>query len=242
MPKSTARSLLASGAVSASGAGSAVDLGADTTVDVTLAVTAVSGTLDVFVETSLDGALSWTEVQPRNDAQALTRLGSVTAPSAQLMVFPDCNRFVRVRWVLAGTATFGVTANSIRVYAKTTDVPDIAKACNCKPYSSERLDRAIRAITDKADSAFIQQGPIPLDTWNDYVRSGVGTCAAVDIIVKDDQKVRQKDEYLFKQCADFDEWLDLVALGKRGLPSSTDPTPTVDEGGAYAVTDEKRGW
>lgn len=242
MPKSTARTLLTSGSVSASGAGSAVDLGADTTVDVTLAVTAVSGTLDVFVETSLDGALGWTEVQPRNDAQALTRFSSVTAPSAQLMVFPDCNRFVRVRWVLAGTATFGVTANSIRVYAKTTDVPDIAKKCNCKQPGSVRLDKAIRAKTDKVDSALMMQGPTPLDVWPDNIRQGVATCAAVSIIVEDGLKLRQEDELLFEMCKDFDAWLTKVAEGKLGAPNAVDPTPTVEEGGAYAVTDEKRGW
>lgn len=242
MPKLTDRTLRAEAAASASGQGSAVDIGVDTTLDLDLAVTAISGVLNVFVDTSRDGAIGWTEVVPRGEDEGPVRFAQVTAVGAQFLVFPDCERYVRVRWTLTGTATFRLTGKSVRVYAKTTDVPGLAVGCNCKKRSSERIDRAIREQTDTTDSALGMQGPVPLETWGQDVRGGCATCAGVAIIIEDGMKLRQEDEHLIEKCKAYDAWLDLVASGKRKPANAVDTTPTVEDGGAYAVTDQKRGW
>lgn len=251
MSQMTAVSLRASAAAVASGSGAAVDLGSDTTIELDLAVTAIAGTLAVFVETSRDGINGWSTLEPTYwDASAATelpvRFATVSAAGAQHFVFPDCRRFVRVSWTLsaAGSATFAVTGSSTRVYALTTDMKELqcGPGGNCKSISSERKDRALRAETDKADSALGMQMPTPLSAWDSYIRQGVAMCATATIIKEDGCKVREKDEWILKACELFDEWLDKVAKGERKPPGAVDPTPTVSDGGAYAISDAKRGW
>ena len=86
------------------------------------------------------------------------------------------------------------------------------------------------------------QAPTPLDVWPDNIREGSANCAAASILIQDAKKLRQKDELVIEECKAYDAWLTLVAEGKRRASNAVDATPTVDESGAYAVTDEKRGW
>jgi hypothetical protein len=248
----TARVLRAEALASADGAGAAVDLGSDVgpgsdwTVELDLVVTAISGTLTVVVETSRHATIGWREVVPKaydeDGEETEIRFDAVTAPGAQFIVFPDCERYVRVRWTLTSTATFAVFGSSVRVYARVRDVPALAVGCNCKKVSSERIDRAIRSQTDHADSYLGNEGPVPLSVWPDNIKDGVATCAAVAIIVEDGMKLRQEDELLIKRCEAFDQWLEQAGEGDATVPGGVDPTPAVPDGGAYAVSDAKRGW
>ncbi len=247
MSQKTACVLRAEAPASASGSGAAVDLGADWTGELDLVVTAISGTLTVIVETSRHPTIGWREVVPKaydeQNVETAVRFAAVTAPGAQFIVFPDCERYVRVSWTLAGTATFSVFGSSVRVYARTTDVPKLAVGCNCKRVSSERIDRAVRSQTDHADTFLASAGPVPRATWPDNIKDGVATCAAVAIIVEDGMQLRQEDELLFKRCEAFDDWLEKVSEGDVTLPpDGEDPTPEPPLTGAFAVSDVKRGW
>lgn len=265
MPQETARVLRASAAATAAvdAVGAAVDLVADTTIDVDLFVTAISAgaELTVTIETSRNATVGWRTVEPKYwdesaKAELKRRFTKVTAavvdvatPAAQFIVFPGCDRYVRVKWTLAGgTATFEVSGRSVRVYAKPSEVPELIPIFvpgaegNVLTVSDERIDRALRSTTDSTDSALAMQGPTPLATWPSNIREGCANCAAALILVEDKRKLRQKDELVMAKCAAYDAWLDKVADGKRGLPGAVDPTPTVDDGGACAVSDAKRGW
>lgn len=265
MAQETARVLRASAAATPAvdAVTAAVDLGYDTTIDVDLFVPAieVGAELTVTIETSRNSVVGWRTVEPKYwDESAKTELNrrfskvtatvvNVATPGAQFIVFPNCDRYVRAKWTLAnGNATFEVSGKSIRVYAKTTEVPELKPVFvagndgNCKTISDERIDRAIRAMTDDTDSAIGMQGPTPLDVPTGNIREGVATCAASTIIIEDKCKPRQKDELVHAKCKAYDEWLEKVATGKRGIPGAVDPTPDVDDGGADAVSDAKRGW
>ena len=267
MAQETARVLRASAAAVAAvdAVGAAVDLGADTTVDVDMFVTAISvgATLDVVIETSRNAAIGWRTVEPkywdesaaaelkRRFTRVTATVADVASPAAQFIVFPGCDRYVRARWTLAGgTATFEVSGRSVRVYAKPSEVPELIpifvpgapEGGNVLTVSDERIDRALRAMTDATDSALAMQGPTPLATWPSNIREGCANCAATFIIAEDKRKPRQKDERIKQLCEAYDAWLEKVATGKRGLPGAVDPTPEVDDGGAYAVSDAKRGW
>lgn len=258
MAQETACVLRASAAATAvvDAVGTAVDLGVDTTVDVDLFVTAISAgaTLDVSIETSRNATVGWRTVEPKYwdelaREQLTRRFVRVTDAGAQFIVFPGCDRYVRAKWTLAlGTATFEVSGRSVRVYAKPSEVPELLPVFvpgvdgNVITVSDERIDRALRSMTDMTDSALAMQGPTPLSTWPSNIREGCANCAASLILVEDKRKPRQKDEAIHKKCEAYDAWLDKVANNKRGLPGAVDTTPDVLDSGAYAVSDEKRGW
>lgn len=244
MPKLTARTLVVAGVQNASGQGAAVDIGPDTTLDLLLTVTAIDAgqTLSVFVETGPDGTL-WSEVIPKADDGNAAKFAAVSAPGSQLVVFPECDRFVRVRWTLSGgSATFGVTGNSVRVYAKPSDMHRLGLHESYLPrISSRKFDAAIREQTDITDSAVGMHYVVPLTTWGDDIRGGVVACAAASFLAIDGNRPGQ-DELVAARCKEYDDWLDLVAQGKRKPAGAVDQTPTVDEGGGYAVSDGRRGW
>lgn len=89
-------SILASAARTASGSGSAIEVGDRGTLRLDLAVTAAAGTtptLDVTVETS-SNATTW---------RSLGTFSQKTAVSSERKSFPGCDRFARVTFSIAGT-------------------------------------------------------------------------------------------------------------------------------------------
>ena len=258
MAQETARVLRASAVAAAAvdAVGAAVDLGVDTTVDIDLFVTAIDAgaELTVTIETSRNANIGWRTVEPKYwDESAKIELKrsffKVTAAGAQFIVFPGCDKWVRAKWTLVnGAATFEVSGHSIRVYAKPSEVPELLPVFvpgaegNVLTVSDERIDRALRSMTDMTDSAIAKQGPTPLTTWPSNIREGCANCAASLILVEDKRKPRQKDDAIHKKCEAYDAWLDKVAKGDRGIPGAVDPTPDVIDSGAYAVSDAKRGW
>lgn len=102
--------LVASGAQTATGSGSAVEIADKGSVRLLLDVSAASGTtptLDVTVETSYDGSTGWT---------SLGTFTQKTAVSSQRKNFSGADRFVRASWVIAGTTpsfTFSIVGEAV---------------------------------------------------------------------------------------------------------------------------------
>src|SRR5688572_12559209 len=114
MPATTAIIPLASAARTSSGTSAVLDLGAATTVDLVLDVTAISGSLTVYVETArFESSGTWTNA---GSFSTTARTGTRTQP------FVDLERYVQLRWELTGTATFGVAGEAVFVYARPRDM------------------------------------------------------------------------------------------------------------------------
>lgn len=251
MPKLTARTLRASAASVASSVSAAVDISPDTTLDLTAAVSAIAGTLTVTVETSRDN-VTWTTLTPTTEEDVEDDLedgpfAAFSAVSSQFRVFPDCQRYVRVRWVHSGggTATFSVLGESVRVYARVSDMPDLGiRSPWLEGVSAKKQDRAIRKLTDITDSAVGMYNAVPLTTWGDDIRGGVCACSVVELFATVGSRPDEQDEKLvIDRCAAYDKWLALVAKGDRKPAGTIDATPSTDDGGeAYFVTDARRGW
>lgn len=97
--RSTDVILHASGAETATGNGTAVELGDKGTVRLKLDVTAASGTtptLDVTIETSSDNGVS-------DSWRSLGTFAQKTGVSAEFKSFPGCDQFVRSRRTIGGT-------------------------------------------------------------------------------------------------------------------------------------------
>lgn len=104
--------LHASAAEVISGIGPVVDVGVRTYTEVTLGVTAITGSLSVTIEAS-PAQLSWT---------ALGHLKSITTTGTRTTVVPDGMKFLRARWEVTGTATFLITGVAHQLYATPADV------------------------------------------------------------------------------------------------------------------------
>jgi len=243
MPKKTARSLVPLGAVVASGVGESVDIAPDATLDLELAVTAITGTLAVTIETSRDG-LNWTPLAPvagDDTDETDADFPLVSAVGTTLRVFPDARRYVRARWTLSpgGSATFAVTGWSVRVYASPEDMPEFGiRAAWLESLNSRKIDAALRAKTDDVTDAFASgwpSMPVPLTEWGDNIRRGVAACAAVDLMATEGTRPDEDDDrMLIDRCAAFDAWLALVAAGKRG-GASTETDEETAAGGATVI-------
>jgi hypothetical protein len=243
MPLLTARTLLASAAQVAGGTGAAVDLGADTSLDLNLGITAISGTLSVELQTSPESTYGWRSVvMQAGDEGAPVGFTAATTTGIQSVSFAGLDKFVRVSWTLTGAATFSVLGSSVRVYAKPADL--LALGLHPKvlaPISTRRMDIALREQTDRTDSAISRNFETPLAAWGFDVRAGVSACAACALMTVNGLRPGQ-DDLVAKRCKMFDDWLDMVACGKRRPAGAIDATPDIEDGGGYLVTEVKRGW
>lgn len=254
MPKRTPRSLAPLEARAASGVGDAVEVGPDTTLDLILAVTAISGALTVAVETSPD-LLNWAPIAPQIGDDADEQDGPfpvASAATSTARVFPSAKRYVRARWTLSagGSATFSVTGHSVRVYATPADMPVLGiRSPWLESINARKIDAALRAQTDLVTDAFASApgNPfghlLPFVEWSDYIREGVCACAAVSLMATEGTRPDVEDEkMLIERCKKFDAWLALVAAGKRGHGELDEDEDGVIEGGATVILTDDCRW
>jgi hypothetical protein len=236
--------------VTASGSGAAVDLldpafAPDglprAVVTLLLDVTAASGTspsLTVTVETSPSGS-SWEPV-----LAFAAQLGT----GYQRLRFGPLERYVRVRWVVAGTLpsiTFSITGTAEVVYADhddfyalglphaaigTTDPPDLLTSC---------LLAASSQVTSRVPPRykFPLRAPYP-----ESLKQAVCAIAALKFL---QQRGFDPDDPADKEVEDaHDEalaWLEGIATDET-IPDWIDATPSVDDVAPDVFTNDMRGW
>jgi hypothetical protein len=246
---SSAVTLLSSASRSASGQGSAVDVGEKRTADLWLDCTAVGvgSTLTVTVQTSRNGTTGWSTLAPSDGAGGVASFTARTTAGAQRVIFPDCERYVRAAWSIAGggSATFGVDGSAALVFAGPADLALLAaRAEGWEDMSARAVDAQLRAATDEVTSAIqAQEYDGPLTTWGEDVRRYTAVLAAWPLLVARGLRPREAPEDpLFAQYVVAREWLDAVSQGRRKLAGVTDATPSEAEGEVYITTAAKRGW
>lgn len=245
MAYTTAISLHAAGSEAASSSGTAVDIGARTTVDLVLDVTAVTGSLTVVVETSEDGTSGWTEVTPHDADGADVEFAAATAAGVQRITFPDCKRYVRAAWtIVTGPATFSLTGASVLTYCSPADVADLAlNGPWLARAASDKVDKATRAATGQINSAYTVRGlDLPPTAWGDDTRDCCAVISSISVLSSEGIKPQEQDEWLWNRYQLCLEWLDKVAKGERTPDMFIDATPDVPTGGLSVYTNAKRGW
>ena len=230
MSLATDVTLRASAEATASGAGDAVDLSEARTVDLLLNVTAISGTLTVTVQTAPTDSGPWTQIIPLDEAGDAATYSAATSVSSQRVVFPDCQRYVRVSWTLSalGSATFAVTGQSIVVYAGPADLRRLGlRGAWVDATSSTTLDALFRQATDDVDSALAVYwlpeladaeltDRLPLTSWGDDIRGACCAIVAASALVVHGVRPDDVDtQTVFDRAESARAWLDLVATGRR---------------------------
>lgn len=240
MPATTAITLAASAARTSSGSGSAVDLVSATTVEVSVLVSAASGsspTLDISLQTSEDGTV-W---QPLDSTARFATTGRRVIRSAGAL------RYVRAAWTIGGTApsfTFSVTGSAFVVYATPADLDALGPAAlSTEEISADDKDRVLVSVSTEADGYLNARYTLPLTAWGDDLRQHVVNIAAYRLLVRRGwSPVSPEDETIRTGYTDAIAWLSKVKDERISPPGIVDSTPDTYDAGGFVVSKPKRGW
>lgn len=235
--------LLASAEQTASSSGAAVDIGANRCcVKATLVVSAISGTgakVEAILETAPSATGPWLRV---GSFPALTVARSCDA------VFADCRRWVKLRWVITGTApaiTFGAAGTAHQLYATLADInthgiPDAA--VSTVPIE-ERAQHAL-AATGEAEGYIGGGYPLPLLGWPDELRRQVAQIAVYNIIKRRGFQPDGEDALIVKGRDDAIAWLTRLSKGLIKPPgmAGSSPAPGTSGSRVRMQTGTTRGW
>ncbi|MGK3995101.1 hypothetical protein [Sorangium sp. So ce1024] len=240
MPATTAIVPLASEERSASGASGVVDLGTATSVDLALDVTAISGSLVVYAETSKWATSgSW---------KRSTLFERTTTTGTREATAPDLERYLRLSWELTGTATFGVSGDAVFVYCRPRDMKRVVSENALfqnqdRNFSDVDLDMYAREATDDLGPSLGAMFDLPITTWGLDVRRKTAELAVYWALFRRGNNPDDAAGKAFRQMFnDVQQWKQEVREQEVELQGITDSTPAVEDGGAYIVTDSPRGW
>lgn len=207
--------LHALGAEAADANGAAVDIGElRSAVKLALTITAITGNLTVFVETSPDGATGW---------RGVGQFDVATAVGRQRWCFDECDRYVRVRWDVGTSATFSVAGEAHVLFARRGDltsgsIPAAALASIDARVLADALIKASALAEDEISTS----NPPPLTTWPESV-----TCNCADLAVFYAMSHRgfnpENSPLIVEKYKDARSWFRSVAQGKVKPPGLTPP-------------------
>ena len=238
----------ASAAVSASGNGTAVDLEdtLHTCLDLTLDVTVVSGTtptLDVYVDTSIDGSTGWRELGKFQQAKAVSSFPLIVDGSRQYM---------RVRWVVSSGASFTLTVSG-QAHVLYATLKDLRQSIHYRAITNvaveDQVRQCLRATTD-TETALNSAFTLPITAWGADVR-GVTADRAMyySIVSRGFDPESPVDQLILLQGGILtinerptaaETQLMNWASGKRIPAGMVDQTPTVQESAGFVVSDAPR--
>lgn len=233
--------LQASGAQTASGSGSAQDIGAlRSAARLTLDVTATSGTeprLSVAIETSSNSSTGWRQVARFDQAQ--------TPTSIKLSMF-GLDRYIRAVWTISGTTpsfTFSVSGEAHVIYATPDDVTNLAinSAATDGITDSVKAEACLSASAD-ADSRLPPRYTLPLAAWGQDIRERVAQIAAYTMMRHRGFMPEGVDELIVKDKDDAQRWLSKAGAGTITPSGIVDSTPNKRGGAPRVFSRPARGW
>lgn len=240
MPATTAIIPLAAAERTASGTSAVLDLGAATTVDLVLDVTSISGSLIVYLETAKWAtAGSW---------KRSTLFERTTTAGTREATAPDLERYIRLAWELTGTATFGVTGDAVFVYCRPRDMKRVVAqrglfGQQSDSYTPVQLDEYARDATDEMSGSLGAMFGMPLTAWGLDIRRKAAELATYHALLHRGFSPDDEGGKAYRKMHDdVQNWLKAVREQDIELQGIVDSTVAVEDGGAYIVTDARRGW
>lgn len=206
-----------------------------------LEVTAVSGTtpsLSVFVDTSPSG----------NTWQQIGLFTATTAAGFKRLTVSGCERYVRVRWTIAGTDTptftFSVTGEAHQIFCQLEDVSALGAVSDAiTDLSPDTKARGLIAGSDIVANYLQAGGDMPKLTWGDELRRAAAIISAYDLICGRGFDPNEYDSNFRTRYEDVIKWLEKIAAGELEPTEPPDEEdPDTGSGGAFIVTTAKRGW
>jgi phage gp36-like protein len=241
MSNPLAVTLAASAERTASGTGTAADIGAlRKAMRLAVVVKAVSAgaTLTVEVQTSEDGATGW---RSRGTFPAPSEPGRLDVAVAELA------RFVRLVWTIAGgtpAITFEATADAHVVYCEPRHLTSwgAQEAAWAEATPHEKADLCI-LVSSECDGYIARNHTLPLTAWPDELALYAAKIGVYHYLNgKGRQPMRGPEDPIDMGFKDATRWLKLLADDKIAPPGLVDSTPDVVEGAAAIEADDSRGW
>lgn len=236
-------SLASLAARTTSGSGDAFDLYDDddlaraiARISVRVAAVDTPGTgLVLTLQTSPDGT-NWI---------TLTRLDAIYEACTLELTLPGLLQHLRVTWTVPDGAsfTFSVACVAHQVYCEPADVARFAaKDCSIKNADDAAKADACIAATDLAAGYVGAATTLPISTWGEDLRMRTAQIVAAILVARLIENPVGPDAIVFEERNAAIAWLERLADGKIALPSVTDETPEVFDGGAVVVSNTSRGW
>jgi len=235
------QSLLASAVQTATGYGSAVNLGPrDRLLRQSLNVTAMGGsspTLTARVEASPDGIVGWktfATFAPVNSA----------ASEKQSLVAPE--RYVRVAWLIHGSSpqvTFELVGTRGICFANYDqfEAHGLHAAATSTVSSTKKAD-ALAAATEKASGILAARYDLPIEAWGSDLAEETCKLAAYTILSVRGFNPEGADKNVRDRYDDAMKWLTDVANGKVNPVGLIDQSPIEDETGVEIASYPARLW
>ncbi len=235
---------LVNSTVTASGAGSAVDIGSRRSL-LLLRATATEGdgSLEVLVESSADGVTGWHALRSVNIGYEPGYPGVVE------LAIDRAEQYVRVSWVLNSgtTITFNVIGAAHTIYATRDDLFSTQMPAGTFTDFDEAypdaIPRALIGATADCEDALNVRYVMPLTAWPESLKERVGAIAAYRAMSARGFQPNGTDELIVKRYDDANKWLMQVATGKltpNGFgPSQYDPVTSIS-GSVYCPEPKPR--
>jgi phage gp36-like protein len=206
-------------AEAAGGAGVGVDIGTRTAVKLSLYVQAVTDeSLTVYVETSPDDVM-WRE------------LGQFTAvsasPAVDELAFDRCERYVRCRWTLGTSASFGVRGEAHQLFVSRDGLATELPAAALATMSTNVVARALIRASCDVEDALGARYPLPITKVPESVQQRCAQIAAFLILKHKGFAGAGIDELVVKAYDDAVKWLKDVRTSELE-PAGVEPTPSPD--------------
>lgn len=241
MSNPLAVSLAPVGAQTASGNGTAVDLGSlRKALRLELVVSAITPgaapSLELEVQTSEDGATGWRPVAALTPLAGLGRLEQTVGP---------VSRYVRATWALTDitSVTFTLEGLAHVIYAEPKHIRSlgIKGPALANVSDAELVEYCIVASTE-ADGYLAKGYELPFTAWDDDLRLHCAKLATFHYLNAKGRVPTGPDDIIDMGHAQAVRWLGNVGGGKIVPPGLVDSTPEESEF-AYAVaSEESRGW
>jgi phage gp36-like protein len=241
MPNPLAIELHASGAVTATGVGTAVDLTDRSLVQLTINVTAITGTATPTITLTIEHSIA------QNEWVLLGAVEAITVASTKTVTLTAAYRYVRARWTISGTTpsvTFAINGTAHQLYCEPSDITrfGIPKPAVAQVSVEALADKCLSA-SEEAAGYLASAYAMPMVSWGTDLRRHVACMATYDLmrfIGYDPDS--GKDNLIRIGRDDAIAWLNRIAAGKLRPPLMIDSEPDVLEPEVWVASGTSRGW
>lgn len=246
MSNATAIELHALAADAAGATGDAVDIGElATAARLTLRAYAITGASPIA--TALTGLI---ETSPDDSAYRTVReftLTTANANSVQSFTVGGLQRYVRVRYTVAGTTpsiAWSLDGEAHVIYLELDDISRYgAPRVAFKKFEDAELLDACIAVSSDADDYISGAFELPLSAWGESLKKNCAALAAALLFRRkgcDGSQLADKPIFDAEKLAL--DWFAHIKDGTMRPPDIVDSTAEDEEGGSFIVSNRDRGW
>lgn len=250
MAQATALELLASTALTADGASTAVAItGLQRVAQLTIAVTEYTSSgsghsVKVYIERRATTSDPWVSDVLAVDDEGNDTLSTMFTGTGSQIVGVEVGPLTRVRYDLTNvtSVTLAVSGTMHTVYARPSELGQAVLARAIRELSlADKVQACINATAD-ADGRLGLSYKLPLAAWSPDLTLKTAQLAVAQLFSMRGADIGGPDALVFTERDRANSWLNLVAAGRIKPAGIVDATPDVYRAGAVVVSRPPRRW